>query len=248
MLYSILLWLTLQNVHIIIFFSVHINSDQEYPGVKFFTESVHETIPSRNQPTVLDRRDIGLKLSIPEGAVQDEAKGAVELDVQPCFKGPFKVPPGCQLTSPVYMIRKQSKFKKDVKMEIEHFANVEGDEDSEEMIFVAANPSPGYHGSHPVYNLQEVDNSGRVSRFTPGEQVGVITFQELKAGLLGTARKSTNLNGEWTLLSRLLNHCSCPCQVVQVQFLFAPASHGSTQGRRKVFKSGEALCRRVCSN
>ena len=148
---------------------------------------------------MLDRRDIGLKLSIPEGAVQDEAKDAVEFDVQPCFKGPFKVPPGCQLTSPIYMIRKQCKFKKDVKMEIEHFANLESSEDSEEMVFVTANPSPNYHGTHPIYNLQEVDNSGHVSGFTPGKQVGVITFQELNPGPLGTARKSANVNGKWTV-------------------------------------------------
>ena len=177
--------------------TVHLKSDPEYPGVKFFTESIRETIPSRNQRTVLERRDIGLKLSIPEGAVQDEAKDAVELDVQPCFKGPFRVPPGCQLTSPVYMIRNLCKFKKDVKMEIEHFADLKSDEDTEEMVFVTANPSPSYHGAHPIYNLQEVDNSGHVSRFTPGERVGIITFQELKPGPLGTARKSKNINGEW---------------------------------------------------
>ena len=176
-------------------------SDSEYPGVKFFTESVHETISSKNKCTVLDRRDIGLKLSIPEGAVQDEAKDAVQLDVQPCFDGPFTVPPGCQLTSPVYMVRKQCKFKKDIKMEIEHFADLKSSEDSEEMVFVAANPSPSYHGAHPVYNLQEIENSDHVSRFIPGEQVGVITFQELKPGPLGTARKSTNVNGKWTWLS-----------------------------------------------
>ena len=179
-----------------ILFSVHLKSDSEYPGVKFFTESIHETIPSKNEPTILDRKDIGLKLSIPEGAIQDEEKDAALLDVQPCFKGPFTVPPGCQLTSPIYMVRKECKFKKDVKMEIEHFANLESDEDCKEMVFVAANPSPSYHGAHPVYNLQEIENSGHVSRFTPGGQVGVITFQELKPGPLGTARKSTTVNGK----------------------------------------------------
>ena len=138
-----------------------------------------------------------MKLSIPEGAVQDEVKDAVQLDVQPCFNGPFTVPPGCQLTSPVYMVRKQCKFKKDITMEIEHFANLESGEDSGEMVFVAASPSPSYHGTHPVYNLQEIENTRHVTRFTPGEQVGVITFQELKPGPLGTARKSTNINGKW---------------------------------------------------
>ena len=142
-------------------------------------------------------------MSIPEGAVQDEPTASVQLDVQPCYKGPFKMPPGCQLTSPVYMIRKQCKFQKDVKMEIEHFANVRSPEDSEEMVFVTANPSPSYQGAHPVYNLQEVENSGHVSNFSPGEQVGVITFRELKPGPLSTARKSTTIDGKLTLYEGL---------------------------------------------
>ena len=179
-----------------IYISVHLKSDPEYPGVKFFADSVHETIPSKNRPTILDRRDIGLKLSIPEGAIQDEANHEVQLDVQACFNGPFKMPPGCRLTSPVYMVRKHCTFKKDIEMEIEHFANLENDEDSENMVFVTANPSPSYHGDHPVYNLQEIENSGHISRFTPGRQVGVILLRELKPGPLGTARKSTNVNGE----------------------------------------------------
>ena len=139
-----------------------------------------------------------MKLSIPAGAVQGEAKDAVQLDVQPCFNGPFKPPPDYQLTGPVYMIGKQCNFKKDVKMEIEHFANLDSEEDSKEMVFLVANPLPSCHGAHPVYNLQEISNTGHVSRFSPGEQVGVITFQELKAGPLGTARKSTNMNGKRT--------------------------------------------------
>ena len=146
---------------------------------------------------MLDRRDIGLKLSIPKEAVQDETKHKMQLDVQPCFNGPFRAPPGCQLTSPVYMVRKQCKFLKDIKMEIEHFANLESDEDSGKMVFVTANSSPSYNEGHPVYNLQEIENSGHISRFTPGEQVGVITLRELKPGPLGTARKSATVNGEY---------------------------------------------------
>ena len=207
--------LTLLNA---IYFSVHLKSDPEYPGVKFFADSIHETIPSKNRPTILDRRDIGLKLSIPEGAVQDEAKQEVQVDVQPCFNGPFTVPPGCQLTSPVYMVKKQCTFKKDIKLEIEHFANLGNNEDSENMVFVTANPSPSYHGGHPVYNLQEIENSGHVSRFIPGEQVGVITLRELKSGPLGTARKSINVNGKCgncevimvALINRLYSCGDCP--------------------------------------
>ena len=140
---------------------------------------------------MLDRRDIGLKLSVPEGAIQDEVNAPAQVEVHPCLRGPFKMPPGYEATSPIYMIKKQCKFQKDIKMEIEHFASLKSTEDCEEMVFITAKSTPSYQGSHPVYNLQEVQDDGSHSRFTTGEQVGVITFRELQPGPLGTARKST---------------------------------------------------------
>ena len=155
--------------------------------MSFFDDPLTKTVKSNG--SVLDRSDIGLKISIPEGAVHEEKDA--EINVFPCFSGPFKMPEGFEAASPVYMIGEGYKFKKDVKLEIEHFADIQSKEECETMVLVKASPKPK-EGSDIHYILEKVEHSEK--KFIAGEQTVEIICTELQPGLIGTAKKERQGN------------------------------------------------------
>ena len=96
--------------------------------------------------------DIGITLDIPPGAVPEDKQ--LNLTVRPCLSGPFILPKGYELASPVYLITPAFDFSRDVKLSIAHFADLQSEADCENMTFVSAPCIPHYTASGPQYRFR----------------------------------------------------------------------------------------------
>ena len=77
-------------------------------------------------------KEIGF--NIPPGAVPEGQD--FELRVWPCLSGPFVLPDGYQLASPIYLITPSFEFVKDVRLSIAHFAGLDSGSDCSHMTFI----------------------------------------------------------------------------------------------------------------
>ena len=146
-----------------------------YPGILFLEGTKRETI-STDKKTI-DLEEVGISLSIPENALPS-TDPPLQLEVQPCFSGPFDVPQDVDLVSPAYVVSPSRKmaFQKEVLVKIWHHANLESEEDCEDMMFLSASTSPQYRGDTPVYIFKKMRVKGS---FRPGEKqpVGQIALK-----------------------------------------------------------------------
>ena len=127
--------------------------------------------------------DIGIAFSIPQGAVPDNEE--LKLSVRPCLAGPFGLPLGYKLTSPVYIISPHFHFKKDIQLVIYHFANLKTDEDTENMSFLSAPSSPQSTGSRLRYEFKSL--KGGV--FQKNESFGTISLRHFCAASTGSSSR-----------------------------------------------------------
>ena len=81
----------------------------------------------------------GVSLKIPQDAVQPDEP--VNVAFKTCFSGSFKYPEGYDPLSSVHHISTDKPFEKDVELSIEHFANIETEEQTKDMTFFIAQPS-----------------------------------------------------------------------------------------------------------
>ena len=85
---------------------------------------------------------MSVSLEVPPKAVPEGRE--MQLTLWPCLYGPFSLPEGFELASPVYVAHatsaqgEASAFETDVKVVVKHFMQIEDDKDSENMIFVSA--------------------------------------------------------------------------------------------------------------
>ena len=83
----------------------------------------------------------GVSLKIPQDAVQPDKP--VNVAFKTCLTGSFKYPEGYDPLSSVHHISTNKPFEKDVELSIEHFANIETEEQAKGMTFFIAQPSEG---------------------------------------------------------------------------------------------------------
>ena len=95
--------------------------------------------------------EIGIKAEIPAGAVPEGE--VLELRVRPCLSGPFILPEGHQLASPVYLIRPAFDFVNAVRLSIAHFVGLDSSSDCDRMTFITSSSSPT-HGPQPKYEFK----------------------------------------------------------------------------------------------
>ena len=82
----------------------------------------------------------GIKLQIPQNAVR--AGKTVDIMIQACLDGPFVLQDETVLVSPVYLFAPPYDFEDDVTLTIEHFAELESDEDCDDVYFVTSPTKP----------------------------------------------------------------------------------------------------------
>ena len=138
-----------------------------YPGI-LFSEGVKKEFITSDEKTI-NLEEVGISLTFPENSLPSK-KPPVEVAIEPCFSGPFIMPDGIESTSPAYVIKpdQKVKFKKDIVLKIRHNANLQTEEDCENMVFLSANSTPEHRGSSPIYVFKEI--TGTKGLFRPGQE------------------------------------------------------------------------------
>ena len=132
-------------------------------------------------------QEIGIEISIPSGAVPEGE--ALELRVRPCLSGPFVLPEGHQLASPVYLIRPAFDFANAVRLSVAHFVGLDSSRDCDRMTFITSSSSPT-HGPQTKYEFKLM--KGGI--FRRKEDHGVIYLKHLC--LLASAKQTHSSTGE----------------------------------------------------
>ena len=138
-----------------------------YPGI-LFSEGVKKESITSDEKTV-NLEEVGASLTFPENSLPP-IEPPVEVAIEPCFSGSFIMPDGIESTSPAYVIKpnREVKFEKDIVLKIRHNANLQTEEDCENMVFLSASSTPEYRGSTPVYVFKEITD--KKGLFRPGQE------------------------------------------------------------------------------
>ena len=128
-----------------------------------------------------------MKFDIPPGAVPEGKE--LELSVWPCIKGPFQLPIGYELASPVFLISPSFQFSSSITLTMGHFSNLTTEEDCQRMVFLSAPTTPF---------VRETDNSRlyrfRIFRkgvFSPRHEYGQVSLTHFCLLASGRKRKSS---------------------------------------------------------
>ena len=174
-------------------------TDERYPGI-VITNGHHviENLSCSAKEIDLED-DIGISIVVPKDSLPPDE--SVDLVIQPCFSGSFKMPEDIEPASPAYLIEinKKVELKKSLLVKIQHYANLQTEEDCNSMVFLRANSDPEYRGSKPVYIFKEVNRIE--GKFTAGEsQVGEIELTHFSRWRIGKRSKSISGNLKSVLL------------------------------------------------
>ena len=124
---------------------------------------------------------------------------SLDLSVWPCCSGPFQLPDGYELASPMFLISPSFKFADEITIKMEHFVRLEDEECCDEMLFLSAPTTPhrsSESNKEPNY-LCKVLGKGI---FLPGQQWGKIAlthfcFLGICRGLRKRCRQSSTGQG-----------------------------------------------------
>jgi hypothetical protein len=157
---------------------------QSYSVYDFFEAPIQKSITTDGADFTL--ADIGLSMFVPPHALDGTKK--VDLLIRPCLSGPFKLPAGYELVSPVYLIEpnKEVKIKNPVTVRIHHYASLRSQKDCEGMVFLSAGTRLQSALSGSVHDLKIIKKSK--SRFGPRNPVGEIELQQFCWIAVGTSQ------------------------------------------------------------
>ena len=158
----------------------HQQVDDEYPGVTFLGKPVEFTVKPEQKPVTISPPGHGVSLKVPQDAVQPDKP--VNVSFKTCLSGSFKYPEGYDPLSSVYQISTDTPFKNDVEVSIEHFANVETEEQAKDMTFFIAQPS------QETEEIQFIPMEG--GNFEVGKETCTLSTQ--KFGFLSAGVKQTS--------------------------------------------------------
>ena len=141
--------------------------------------------------------DVGISISVPPDAIPNGE--VVHIKVWPCLQGPFVLPVGYELVSPVYQVSPAFYFKKGVEVFVAHFAALQSDEDCDAMTFVSARSLPQSEHSYPEYHFKDL----KKGRFEKNTMTGRVTLNHFCK--LAVARQQNHVEGpEGALIKSLL--------------------------------------------
>ena len=129
-----------------------------FPGILFLEGVQRETLtPSAKD---INLKELGISLTIPEDALPS-TDPSLEVQIQPCFSGSWEVPENLELVSPAYIVEpsRDVVLRKEVLVKIWHHANLETEEDCEDMVFLSASTTPEYRDGSPVYVFREITSA-----------------------------------------------------------------------------------------
>ena len=164
--------------------------DPKCPGVLFYGKAITKQMDS-SELLINQLDDAGISVSVPENTLSSLQLSA-ELTIRPCFSGPFELPDQYEPVSPAYLIcHGNMDFQKDITIRMHHYANLQSEEDCEDMVFLSASSTPEYRDSRPVYVFKEIETKGI---FYPGNQVGEISLRHFCFSMIGKRKRSEDLS------------------------------------------------------
>ena len=172
-----------------------LRSKPSYPGISFLDGAKRENVTMKEK--TIDLKDVGLSLSIPKD-VLPSTDPPLQLEIQPCFSGPFSIPQDIELVSPPYIVNPSRKvnFQKEVLVTIWHHANLETANDCEDMVFLSASTSPQYKEGNPVYTFREIRKVKGSFRPSEKQPVGQIALKHFCTLALGKRKRKNHSSQE----------------------------------------------------
>ena len=155
----------------------HQHFDDEFPDVSLLGKSVEFTVKPEWKPVTISPPGHGVSLKIPQDAVRHDKP--MNVAFKTCLSGPFKYPEGYAPLSSVHHISTDTPFENDVEVSIEHFANIETEEQAEDMTLFIAQPSNG------IEEIQFVPMKG--GKFEVGKESCTLSTQQV--GFLSAGAK-----------------------------------------------------------
>ena len=181
----------------------HHKFDAAHPGICFLGDPWKENVTVKGGK--ISWKDIGVEIEIPPGAVP---KGkSLELRVRPCLSGPYSLPQGYQLASPVYLITPAFEFVKEVRLSVTHFAHLDDENDCNRMTFISSSSSPVLTPQlHYNFKLMK----GGI--FKEEENNGVLYLKHFCQAAIAQQESNVTVakNGEY-VHAFLSNVCACVC-------------------------------------
>ena len=117
--------------------------------------------------------DLGIIVDVPRGALPADHLDDVTIKINVCISGPFELPDGYELASPIFHIEPGVKFaEKVVELLMVHFIDLEDEDDCSELTFVSA----------PLLKQNCQSESDR-------EEKGMIRFKCLNGGMFWPGRR-----------------------------------------------------------
>jgi len=120
-------------------------------------------------------RDIGFSLTVPPDVIP--YRQSVKFAVCLSFSGPFVLPDGCELVSPVYFISAEPEIqlKKQIKLSLDHWASLEDKESCQSLTFIFAPTDPISEELQSHFSFRPLPGG----TFTPDSQTGTIMVDHL---------------------------------------------------------------------
>ena len=162
---------------------------KRYPGIRFFGSPWTQQVTSDGAHIREWGEEIGIEFDIPPGAVPQGKN--LDLSVWPCSTGPFQLPEGYELASPVFLISPSFQFSREVTLKMNHFCALETKEDCEDMAFLSSPASPSVgRDKKPVYKFRVLSKA----IFEPFKKCGTMALKHFCASGVGRKRKASGSN------------------------------------------------------
>ena len=158
--------------------------DINYPRMRFFGNPWKESVTSSGGAISWD--EIGIAFDIPAGAVA--AGEQVDLSVWPATAGPFSLPDGYELASPVYQITPAYDFLCNITIKIYHFCSLTIDKECDSMAFLSSSTSPTFVEQKPIYTFKILSKGS----FLPSNPCGCVSLKHFCNVGAGVKRKRTS--------------------------------------------------------
>ena len=161
--------------------------DEEFPGVCFLGKPLIQKVPVQSEPFTIAPPGLGVSLKIPPGAIRPNADKPVTVTLQACLSGlTFKYPEGCTPLSAVYHISADAPFEKEVALTLEHYGDLETEQQASEMSFFKAKSVPIVTDGREVFVFSPVEGG----RFAVGGSHCTLSTQSFSFVGVGAKRSS----------------------------------------------------------
>ena len=121
-----------------------------FPGVTFSPYCARQRVDSSGG-TISGE---GIKLLIPDKAIMDGH--SIEITIQGCIDGPFELPDGITLASPVYRVAPHYNFLRKVTILMEYFIYLQSDQDCKDLVLLTSTRKSSVE-SHLRFQVTEAD-------------------------------------------------------------------------------------------